>query len=123
MWSSWAMARRAAFADISLDGGRADSGRVCEGDSMGALRAGTGAVRAAYAAPLPTLASESPHRGHAAVWPTDSASVARVGNPHLVAGLGYVGVVESVLPDSPFRGVSRPGGASRVGGGGAGGEE
>ena len=63
MGSIWAVARRAAFADVRVDGGRADSSRVREVASVGAVRAGTGAIRAEYAAPLSTLARESPHRG------------------------------------------------------------
>ena len=61
MWSTWAVARRAAFADLGVDGGRADSGRVREVDGMGAVRAGAGAVRAEYATAVSALAGESPH--------------------------------------------------------------
>ena len=61
MWSTWAMARRATFADLGVDGGRADSGGVREVDGVGAVRAGARAVRAEYATPLSALAGESPH--------------------------------------------------------------
>src|ERR1700752_3718295 len=115
MWSTWAMARRAAFTDFGVDGGRADSSPVCEVDGVGAVRAGARTIRAEYAAAFSALVGESAHRGRTALWATASARVTRVGNPHLVSGVGYVDVVESVLSHPPLGRVSRSRGACRVG--------
>src|SRR6185436_2082719 len=109
------MARHPTFTDVCVDGGRADSGRVREVASVGAVRAGASAVRAEYAAPLSALAGESPHRSGATVWPADSAGVTEMGNPHPISGLGYFAAVESVLSDSAVGGVSGPGSAHRLG--------
>ena len=115
MRSTWAVARRAAFTDLGVDGGGADSSGVRKVDGLGAVRAGAGAVRAEYATPLSALAGESPHRGRAALWAADSAGVTGMGNAHAVSGPGYVHVMESVLSDPALGGVSRAGGADGVG--------
>jgi len=110
------MGRRAAFPDVGLDGGGAHSSREREVDGGGAVCSGTGAVRTEHATPFSTLAGDSPHRGRAAVWAVARPSVARVGQAHLIAGPGYLAVVESVWPGPAFRRVSRSGGPDRVGG-------
>src|SRR5215510_150291 len=115
MWSTWAMARRAAFTDIGVDGGRADSSRVREVDGVGAVRARPSPVRAEYATPLSALARESSHRGRTVVWTADSARVTGMGVAYVVSGVGYLPVMESVLSHPPLGGVSGPRGASRMG--------
>ena len=59
MWSTWAMAGPAAFADISVDGGRTDSGGVREVNGVGAFCADAGAVCAEYATALSAVVSQS----------------------------------------------------------------
>src|SRR5215213_292768 len=115
MRSSWTVARRAPCTELGVDGGGAESSRVRQVDGLDTVRAGAGAVRAEYATPLSALVSELPDQGGAAVWAAHSAGAPGLGDAHGVSGVGYVHIVESVLPHPPLGRVSRSRGAGRVG--------